>query len=445
MFNSTDIRELQKTLHSMALYDGEIDGLVGPKTLNAIRLFDAFFSDKDSMHIEEDESLDKTVTPVITPLPLLDVEGSSIKQSLEYALKNEGGYVNHPLDKGGPTNRGITQKTLEKYLGHNVTADDVKNLDYQTTINIYKKFYWDIINLDRIFDQAIATAIFDIGLLCGPHTAVRFCQEILHLDVTKHMDDKTIQAINSKTNTASFIEKFIERSIQYFEAIVANKSSQRVFLKGWKNRVNRLRTLIEQDDEPAPTLTTVTDNDLDNTLSKLITLAKTTPVTEDDIKHMVNWQKKNKPNGNPRYWAVFKIGLHSKNKRLFVFDRIDNSVHSYYATHGANSDKDHNGIADDFSNEIGSLKSAIGLYRTWETYQMAVHGTALRLDGLESTNNNARVRGIVFHGVPYANDEYVKKNGKCGRTHGCPAVDYSVVKPLINQLKGGSLLLISNN
>lgn len=30
-------------------------------------------------------------------------------------LKWEGGYVNHPFDKGGPTNKGITIETYESY------------------------------------------------------------------------------------------------------------------------------------------------------------------------------------------------------------------------------------------------------------------------------------------------------------------------------------------
>ncbi|CAM3253153.1 hypothetical protein SB6411_02333 [Klebsiella spallanzanii] len=74
---------------------------------------------------------------------------------------------------------------------------------------------------------------------------------------------------------------------------------------------------------------------------------------------------------------------------------------------------------------------------------MAKHGRALRLEGLEESNNNAYIRGIVFHGVPYADEEYINKYGRCGRSYGCPAVAYDIVQSLIDKLKGGSLLLIS--
>ena len=33
-------------------------------------------------------------------------------KAITFALKWEGGYVNHKNDKGGPTNRGITQAVL---------------------------------------------------------------------------------------------------------------------------------------------------------------------------------------------------------------------------------------------------------------------------------------------------------------------------------------------
>ncbi|WP_319951013.1 glycosyl hydrolase 108 family protein, partial [Klebsiella pneumoniae] len=86
-----------------------------------------------------------------------------------FTLKNEGGYTNHPADGGRSTNKGITLKEFSQYLGRNdVTEDDLKDISIEMINIIYKKNYWDVLNLGQVLDQSIATAIFDMGVLCGP-------------------------------------------------------------------------------------------------------------------------------------------------------------------------------------------------------------------------------------------------------------------------------------
>jgi lysozyme family protein len=49
----------------------------------------------------------------------------NIRRLINDVLAKEGGYVDHPADKGGPTNFGITQATLSRYLERVVTPDEV--------------------------------------------------------------------------------------------------------------------------------------------------------------------------------------------------------------------------------------------------------------------------------------------------------------------------------
>ena len=60
---------------------------------------------------------------------------------IETILQREGGYVDHPADKGGPTNFGITQATLANYREHAVTATDVHSLTRTEAAAIYEAIY----------------------------------------------------------------------------------------------------------------------------------------------------------------------------------------------------------------------------------------------------------------------------------------------------------------
>lgn len=435
MFPKRKVELLQLALTAFDFYRGKIDGIVGPLTLSAVKKVEALYAefppiDKPAPQepAEKPEAVNDTI----------DGQGADIENSLLFTLKNEGGYVDHRSDAGGATNKGITIGTLSEYLGRPASKEDVKNLDYETIKQIYKKFYWDKLNLDLVVDQSIATALFDMGVLCGTGTAARLCQKVLGIPQTKKMDARTIEAINSTTDQ-KFIPAFADINIKRFEDIVKNKPSQRVFLRGWKNRANRLKLLATADtiDVSAPVSEPGTPIG-----EGLHELADAVNVPREDIDKMIDWQTKNHPTSNPRYWAVFKIREHSKNKRMHIFDRILKRVQSVHAVHGTASDPNHDGWATEFSNTPNSHKSSLGLYKTLNEYN-GKHGRSLRLDGLETSNSNARKRAIVFHGVSYAGDEWVRRHGRCGRSFGCPAVEYAVVQNLIDKLKGGSLLLIS--
>ena len=57
-----------------------------------------------------------------------EIQMANVADLIDDILRREGGYVNHPADKGGPTNFGITQDTLSRYIGRQALISDVKNL-----------------------------------------------------------------------------------------------------------------------------------------------------------------------------------------------------------------------------------------------------------------------------------------------------------------------------
>lgn len=130
----------------------------------------------------------------------------------------------------------------------------------------------------------------------------------------------------------------------------------------------------------------------------------------------------------------------STEKRLFVIDMKQRKLlFSSVVSHGKNSGDNY---ATSFSNEYGSYKSSLGFYLTESTYQ-GKNGYSLILNGLEKgINDRARERSIVMHGAVYADPSVVNKGGRLGRSFGCPAVPQKLSRPIIDAIKGGSVMYI---
>lgn len=138
---------------------------------------------------------------------------------------------------------------------------------------------------------------------------------------------------------------------------------------------------------------------------------------------------------NKNFLSVIDFSRNSAKTRFFVINMSTGAVWSMHVAHGKGSDTNHDGYAEKFSNIEGSNMSSLGMYLTAETYT-GRNGYSLRLDGLSSTNSNARDRAIVIHGASYVSEE----NEIQGRSAGCPAVTHANRDKLINQIKEGSLI-----
>src|SRR5262245_46508530 len=74
---------------------------------------------------------------------------------IERILKFEGGFVNNPFDKGGPTNLGITAAELGRVrnLGRPATIEEIQGLTRAEAISIYKKSYIADPKFDQVPDM----------------------------------------------------------------------------------------------------------------------------------------------------------------------------------------------------------------------------------------------------------------------------------------------------
>jgi hypothetical protein len=142
---------------------------------------------------------------------------------------------------------------------------------------------------------------------------------------------------------------------------------------------------------------------------------------------------------NKELLTIIDYSKSSRDRRMVVVDMKTNKVlFNTWVAHGVNSGGEN---ATSFSNDSRSLKSSLGVFVTSDIYS-GKHGESLRVQGLEpGINDNAYRRNVVFHSAAYASSSVAKERGMLGRSWGCMAVSQETIKPLINTIKGKTLVV----
>jgi lysozyme family protein len=165
-------------------------------------------------------------------------------------LRREGGFVDHPADRGGPTKYGITIKTLSGYLGRAALRQEVEALSEAVARDIYERDYYVSPRVDRL-PASIQPFIFDCAVNHGTRRAIKFVQSVCNeagyqprLSVDGAMGPNTKKAAEwAEARMGDVLLKaLIEERRNFYRAIVAARPSQEVFLKGWMNRVEEFET-----------------------------------------------------------------------------------------------------------------------------------------------------------------------------------------------------------
>jgi lysozyme family protein len=101
----------------------------------------------------------------------------SADRLIEELIEREGGYVNHPADKGGPTRFGITEAVARAH-GY---AGAMALLPRDEAAAIYRRLYWVRPRFDEVAKRAprVAAELFDTGANMGPGVATTFLQRAL--------------------------------------------------------------------------------------------------------------------------------------------------------------------------------------------------------------------------------------------------------------------------
>ncbi len=100
-----------------------------------------------------------------------------VSDLIDELIEREGGYGNHPADKGGPTRFGITEAVARAHGYAGAMAD----LPRDEAAAIYRRLYWLRPRFDQVAARAprVAAELFDTGANMGPAVAATFLQRAL--------------------------------------------------------------------------------------------------------------------------------------------------------------------------------------------------------------------------------------------------------------------------
>lgn len=169
-------------------------------------------------------------------------------------LKHEGGYVNDPDDPGGATNYGISLRFLKETEDLNgdgeldgdinndgqININDIKQMTIDEARNLYKMYFWDRHEYDKIPNQDLAEQVFDMTVNAGARTAQRLLQRALHacgkhVAIDGYAGPETYGAAQD-IDQSMLIAAYKSERAGYYRYIAAKNSDLEKFIKGWLRR-----------------------------------------------------------------------------------------------------------------------------------------------------------------------------------------------------------------
>lgn len=162
---------------------------------------------------------------------------SNFEASLRAVLKHEGGYVDHPKDPGGATNKGITLATFRRHVKRDGTKADLRKLTVDQAAIVYRKQYWDAV-LGAELPSGLDYAVFDFGVNSGPARAVRELQKLIGAKVDGLVGPQTLAAVRT-ANIDELIDDLCARRLAYVRSL----KTWPTFGKGWTSRIAGVRKL----------------------------------------------------------------------------------------------------------------------------------------------------------------------------------------------------------
>lgn len=153
-------------------------------------------------------------------------------KAFNFMMKNEGGFSDHPADRGGATLFGVSSKFFpQTYNELQNATDDLER--QQILFKFYHDEFWNPL-YDQIRSERLAVRLFDLGVNLGVKRAVRLIQQIAGVTIDGVFGKQTLRAVN----LYDVYGNFIAEADKYYRSL----DDFPTFGKGWINRLYRETT-----------------------------------------------------------------------------------------------------------------------------------------------------------------------------------------------------------
>lgn len=171
-----------------------------------------------------------------------------IEDMIKYTIDSyEGGYVDHPDDRGGPTKYGITKRVYERWLGRSVSKDEMRNMPLENAVNIYKEEYFIQPKVQDL-PLLLQHVTFDMCVNHGQRQGVKILQTALqsfpegvNLTLDGRIGPQTVRAAVktiARHGPSEVLAAIVAERRKFYHAIIANDPSQEKFQGGWFKRAD---------------------------------------------------------------------------------------------------------------------------------------------------------------------------------------------------------------
>lgn len=154
-----------------------------------------------------------------------------------WVATHEGGYVNHPRDPGGATNKGVTQRVYDGYRTRmgNVTQS-VRHISEHEAVDVYHTQYWLKVWAHEL-PTGLDYAVYDFGINSGPSRSIKFLQREIGVSADGVMGNVTLGKIREVAQNPYNLAKLIEDLCTARWNWMQTLSTFDTFGRGWTRRV----------------------------------------------------------------------------------------------------------------------------------------------------------------------------------------------------------------